>query len=452
MKIKKFSSRTVPEALAAVRAEFGEDAVILSTKRSEVDPRRFEVVAAMDVPDREAKPPTFPRVTSDEIPALTPRRAVGGGRSARPPAPARVSVSSDEPMLPRPLGTGAGTREEPAIVSLDEAIVADAAPRVGGTPPRAPESSADAISSIEEELERGAAERSADDAEPRDRTRLLDEIQGLRGRLETVAGLLLSSSPDDLPEEGRRMHLRLLETGLDARVATAVLRRAEKIDVPLERAVHHILSAAVRCEGAIGRGLGQQVIALFGPTGVGKTTTIAKIAAQLILQEKRRVSLVSADAFRVGGTQQLEFYADVLETPFHAAHDRESLARALSQSGDAEVVLVDTTGRGSADASGVDEIGKLLDGEHRMQRWLALSAVASTTDNLAALRTFSKLRPAGVVVTKIDETSAHGAVGTVVIRSGLPLRYLTDGQNVPDDLVVATRDTFPELLLEGRSS
>jgi flagellar biosynthesis protein FlhF len=284
-----------------------------------------------------------------------------------------------------------------------------------------------------------------------DRIRLLDEIQGLRGRLETVAGLLLSATPEDLTPESKRMHVRLLETGLDPRLSTAVLRRASKIDVPLERAVHHILSAAVRCGGPVERGLGQQVIAFVGPTGVGKTTTIAKIGAHLVLTEKRRIALVSSDGFRVAGAQQLEFYADILEVPFRVGHDRDAVAAAIASLHDAEVVLVDTTGRGGADAEGVDEIGRALGDDARVQRWLVLSAVASTMDNLSALKTFARLRPTGVVVTKLDEATSHGAVGTVLVRSGLPLRYLTDGQCVPDDLIAATRDAFPDLLLAGRA-
>ena len=260
---------------------------------------------------------------------------------------------------------------------------------------------------------------------------------------------LLANTPDDLSQAARLVHLRLIETGLDPHLATALVRRAIKRGGDLETALRDEISRAVPVGGGIESGAGQQVIALVGPTGVGKTTTCAKLAANLTLSERRSVALISADAFRVGGAHQLGFYAEILEVPFHSAHDRKSLLAAIRACGGAEIVLVDTTGRSGSDGEGVRSVGEMLDADPRVQRWLTLSAVASTVDNLGALRTFNRVRPSGLVLTKFDESHAHGAVTTVAIRSNLPLRYVTDGQTVPDDHEVADRDLLPRLLLEG---
>jgi flagellar biosynthesis protein FlhF len=282
------------------------------------------------------------------------------------------------------------------------------------------------------------------------RVSLLDELEGLRGRLETMTDLLLAAAPHDLSVRARRMHLRLTESGLDPRMATAVVRRAERSATDDDdRALVAALSASIRPGGALESGLGQQVVALVGPTGVGKTTTCAKIAARLALGEGRQVALISADSFRVGAAQQLGFYGEILEVPFHTAHNRASLLAAIKRSGNAEVILVDTTGRGSVDVDGATEIAETLSADPRTQSWLVLSATSRIEDNLSALRTFARVRPSGLCLTKLDETASHGAGATVAIRSALPLRYLTDGQTVPDDLHPASPDQVARLVLEG---
>jgi flagellar biosynthesis protein FlhF len=448
MQIKKYSSRTVPDALAAVRRELGADAVILSTRRAGTGDRSFEVVAAVDEPS----PASFPRVDREGNPVegdVYPRRpravATGG----------RIVETGDASASGSEWSAGRSARGRTNRVSSEDVTApsSDRRPRVeviepNDDPPthRAPEPRS----------QRGAPAETAsgglDGGPPVNRVSLLDELEGLRGRLETMTDLLLAAAPHDLSVRARRMHLRLTESGLDPRMATAVVRRAERSATDDDdRALVAALSASIRPGGALESGVGQQVVALVGPTGVGKTTTCAKIAARLALGEGRQVALISADSFRVGGAQQLGFYGEILEVPFHTAHDRPSLLAAIKRSGNAEVILVDTTGRGSVDVEGATEIAETLSADPRTQSWLVLSATSRIEDNLSALRTFARVRPSGLCLTKLDETASHGAGATVAIRSALPLRYLTDGQTVPDDLHPASPDQVARLVLEGRS-
>ncbi len=373
----------MPQALADVRQQFGDDAVILATRRIGTGRDAFEVVAAKSAPGGEA-------VARDD----SPQRA----EDARPSAVLKQNA--------------------PAVVQAETPV------------------SGEAVSSVEG---------------PRlSRTTLFDELRGLQGRLQTLTDLLMANTPRDLSAEGQRMHIRLVESGLDARMATVIIRRALEREMPLEAAVEAEISANVPIGQPIHEMSGQQVIAFVGTTGVGKTTTIAKLAARLVLHEKRSVALISADRFRVGGAHQLGFYAEVLSIPFHTVHNPVSLANAIKTERSSDVVLVDTTGCSSSDMEGVDEVSRLLAGQSSMQTWLALNAVAKRMDNLAALRVFSRLEPTGLIMTKLDETSAHGGAVTVAIRSGLPIHYLTAGQDVPEDISEATSKAVADLVLTGR--
>lgn len=495
MLLKKFSSRTVPDALAAVRRELGADAVILSTRRAGTGDRAFEVVAAIDEPG----PSPFPRVDragnpmdDGSGPRPRPRAVAHGGKILdTSPAPAAAPATSaatgtvvseeipeeewlrttdghvDGDPAPRPASRGYASREAAFARAPSGEGDRESPERPSGSMAPAPATSTAIDAPTPEPSRSDARPRSGSSAAPSgtgdaapsepsaggavDRVSLLDELAGLRGRLETMTDLLLAAAPQDLSERGRRMHLRLTESGLDPRMATAVIRRAERVEGDEERALGRALAASIRPGGALETGVGQQVIALVGPTGVGKTTTCAKLAAHLAIAEGRSVALISADSFRVGGAQQLGFYGEILEVPFHTAHDRTSLVAAIKRSGNAEVILVDTTGRGSVDIDGAQEIGDTLAADPRTQTWLVLSATSRIEDNLSALRTFARVRPSGLCLTKLDETASHGAGATVAIRSALPLRYLADGQTVPDDLHAANPDDLARLVLEGRA-
>lgn len=386
MHVKKYSSATVAEALARIKRELGDEAVILSTRRLERG-RGFEVMAALDEPAHA----TFPRVGRDGRAPVTPVREWTSDAAAHP-----------GPILElTPVGAGGDA----------------------------------------------ARERTAVEPPPPRRGALLEEIRGLSDRLGSMTDALLAQTPADLSRPAREFHLRLVESGMDANMATAILRRAEKAGDVREASVRDALADSIPVGGALERGVGQQVVALVGPTGVGKTTTVAKLAAHLTLNEKRAVAVISADSFRVGASQQLSFYTDILEVPFHTAQDETSFLRGVKGAGNAEVILVDTTGRGVADGEGVDDVARLLGSDPRTQSWLVLSANANLTDNLMALRTFKRTRPTGLVVTKIDETSQHGAIATLGIRAALPLRYVSNGQAVPDDLFSPTKHTVADLVL-----
>ncbi len=189
-------------------------------------------------------------------------------------------------------------------------------------------------------------------------------------------------------------------------------------------------------------------IAFVGPTGAGKTTTLAKLAARAQLEHGQRVGLVTIDTYRIGAVPQLGAYADILRVPLEVAHTPEELSHALARLHDRDVVFIDTIGR-SPLGGGVDGLVPFLATAAADEVHLVLAATTRAEDSLRAARSFARLVPNRLVITKIDETEDYGALAAVSRATGLPLTWLGVGQEVPDDLEEATPERLAALLGAG---
>lgn len=176
------------------------------------------------------------------------------------------------------------------------------------------------------------------------------------------------------------------------------------------------------------------VVALVGPTGVGKTTTIAKIAARFALRHGRRhVALVTMDHYRIGAHEQLRTYGKLLGVPVHIAGDEEELRVILNQMDDRKLVLIDTAGTSQRDTALLDKFAMLNGGGTWIRRYLVLAANSQMSVNDDVLQAFSALHPDKCILTKVDEATSLGGILSVLVRHHLPLVYTGDGQRVPDD-------------------
>jgi flagellar biosynthesis protein FlhF len=174
-------------------------------------------------------------------------------------------------------------------------------------------------------------------------------------------------------------------------------------------------------------------IAFVGPTGAGKTTTLAKIAARAQLEHGRRISLITIDTYRIGAVPQLASYAAILGVPLTVAQTPDDLAAALERTADADLVFIDTTGR-SPLGGGVDALRPFMERAGADEVYLVVSATTRLTDSLRAAGSFAQLGPNRLCVTKLDETEDHSAVPILSEATALPLTWLGVGQEVPDDL------------------
>lgn len=190
-----------------------------------------------------------------------------------------------------------------------------------------------------------------------------------------------------------------------------------------------------------------RIVALVGPTGVGKTTTIAKLAAIAALVERRKVVLISIDQYRVGASEQLQRYADLIGIPMECATDAQSLNRALRKFAHAELVLIDTAGRSPRDVAGIQETCDTLRGaKEPIEVCMCVSAAMREPELMQTLDRHAMLAASKLVVTKLDEAINCSGVLAAYVHSGLPLAHFTTGQRVPEDIEAASAETLAAVL------
>ena len=220
----------------------------------------------------------------------------------------------------------------------------------------------------------------------------------------------------------------------------------ERFYAPLRE---RLLSYFRRVEGISVRAGYCKVVALVGPTGVGKTTTIAKLAANFALREKYRVALITADTYRIAAVEQLKTYADLIGIPIEVVYTPQELQEALYRHQDKQLVLIDTAGRSPANQPQMAELETLLAVDSTIEKHLVLSATTKFTECLSTVQRFQDCNPQKYLFTKIDEACNMGTVFSLMYHSPRPLSYITTGQNVPDDIEQADPERLTNLMLRG---
>ncbi len=386
--VRTFRAADAASALRAVKAAFGSEAVIVSTQ--EVAGGLFrspeiEVTASV----------------SDELAQAVAR--------AKPP-----------PLASRPLA-------EPAFLSQP----APPAPRPLSlvSPPRPPDESglAHEVLSLKKELE-----------EARREMRVVC--------LQTRGERELSLTPPQAELYGR-----LVNQGVEESLAEEMLRQAaydaaqHRRPVPLESVVKDLIAGRLIPGRAPWSQDGRRVVALVGPTGVGKTTTLAKIAAKAIVESRLRVALITVDTYRIGGSEQLSRYGKIMRVPTYVAKDGAELATALARCPSADLILVDTSGRAVSEA--VYRQAEMLRQMAGVALHLVLSAATGARELAAVAERYRPLMPERLIFSKIDEAVAPGSVLSAAVRINRPVACVTDGQRVPEDIHSVTSEELTSLAM-----
>ena len=193
---------------------------------------------------------------------------------------------------------------------------------------------------------------------------------------------------------------------------------------------------------------GKKIWSFIGPTGVGKTTTLAKIAAQFSLRFGKTISLITLDTYRIGGLEQLKTYARILRLPLEVAGDPDELKEIITRNRDQDLLLIDTAGRNPQNMEQLEELKQFLTVDPRIQNHLVLSATTKDGDLAQGVQRFSLLPIASYIFTKIDETEEYASLFNQLLRYRRPLSYLTNGQRVPEDIELATKGRVANLILQ----
>ena len=212
------------------------------------------------------------------------------------------------------------------------------------------------------------------------------------------------------------------------------------------------VAKTVRFEAAHRPAHGPKVIAMVGPTGVGKTTTIAKLATISAMHHQLPTGLVTIDTYRIGAVDQLKTYSEMLGVPLAVVHKPEQMTQALENLADRAVVFVDTIGRSPHDGERVAALEPYLKRLPHAETHLMVSASAKYEDAKLTARSFSALSPARLIFSKIDESTSFGSIYNLAAETQLPLSYLTVGQEVPDDIEVTTPARIAQLLVGEASA
>ncbi|MDU1442816.1 MAG: flagellar biosynthesis protein FlhF [Clostridium cochlearium] len=188
-------------------------------------------------------------------------------------------------------------------------------------------------------------------------------------------------------------------------------------------------------------------VVLVGPTGVGKTTTIAKLAGRLSLVEKKKVGLITVDTYRIGAVDQLKTYADIMGIPFKVVFSINDMEEAIENMKNCEVVLVDTTGRSSKNVMQISELRAFIEKVNSDNIHLVISSTTKNRDIDNIVEGYKTLGYNNVIITKLDETTTYGSILNIVNSTKKPISFITTGQNVPDDIRAITPKEISSLIL-----
>jgi|SRR5450755_773540 flagellar biosynthesis protein FlhF len=300
----------------------------------------------------------------------------------------------------------------------------------------------------------GAKLQPSDEAGPQD-ARLACEVAEMRRQLDLMgktitrsawSGARWSSAHPEMSD----WHARLMATDMEGELVHEILDAAERRLRPessgLEDAVSAEVGKRVLVDGSLGAANGPRILALAGPPGAGKTTMLAKLAVTCGLAARRSIALVSMDDFRVSGAEQLRSYAAILGVAFQALDNVGALARAIEELQGKQLILIDTPGYGPRDMDRAADLARFLRSRQDIATHLVLTAYMKSADLMHVAERYEIFGPSSLLFTRVDETACFGTAFSLSVRQGKPISFLGTGQEIPDDVAPATKESILSLL------
>lgn len=422
MHIKTFHAFTMQEALRAIKAELGADAVILSSKevRREGPFARWVSRPIIEVTAAIERPPSRPATRTMPLPVKNDPIE----RPGKVAQPATAPAEFEETL--RGMMRSAG----PASHRI--------------TTPSPPPASDTA--------------RPQRQMNSRQLARIQAELRALYQHLVEAYPDDMMTVPKSIPGPVTSLYRDLVARGVSFQHASTLV-----LDIHAHLSGDQLVNRGLlhdRLRGILGGmltvnqpllspGIPQKTVILVGPSGVGKTTTIAKLAAHYQMEQRRSVTLVTLDTHRVAAVEHLKMYAHTLDLPLEIVLTRREVRECLTRHREKDLILVDTGGRNSMDPSYIDEFRKVPAQDRPVETHLVLAATTREQDLSAATRQFSRCPVDRLLFTKLDEASGVGSLLTLHQQTCIPLSYFSVGPRVPDDIEPATPDRLTDMLLCG---
>ena len=420
MIIKKFTAKTEDDALKAARAELGAQAVIMNVKKVKkkglagiFSKPSVEVTAAIEE-DR------------NDIPAGQPKNFSAAGR------------------IPQASGTPAAKSQTEKKISQYKDVLTD------------------------EEYEKLHPEEKEKQETPKRRsTDKLDNLQVLiEQQLKTVMDQDAEAAKNENKNTNKEVmsfikliYTTLINNEVDEKYANDLVEEIEKLSKPgvtIDYLLSNIYQKLILKFG-VSSGInesedGAKVVFFLGPTGVGKTTTIAKLASDLAVNQKKKVALVTSDTYRIKAAEQLRTYAEIMDAPFRVVYTADDLKNTLEEFKEQDFIFVDTAGYSPKDKEKRDEMKQILDAAKEVteiETYLVLSVTTKYRDLLAICDIYKEMDDFKLVFTKLDETSTFGNIYNIRVYTGAEISYVTDGQDVPDDIEAFNPQSIVRSILGG---
>lgn len=283
-----------------------------------------------------------------------------------------------------------------------------------------------------------------------------DETGNLIAELKSIKQFMMHVIEEDrLPDVLKRLSGRLDEQGVKKEVQSEILAKMMVVldknpaatEAEIGEAARLEIIHMIRAHQKKPSGKNPDIICFIGPTGVGKTTTIAKIAADYLLREDKKVGLITSDTYRIAAVEQLKTYAGILNIPVKVVESFDDLVKAMAELSDCDIVLMDTAGRNYQQKQYIDDLENLLPDQADVQINLVLSLTSKFEDMKRIIDNFKTIKMDNLILTKKDETSSAGAMLNLIYRYSIPVRFIANGQNVPDDLLAATPELIADFVL-----
>lgn len=449
----KFRAGTLDEAYLAMRDKLGDEAIVVRTATVPhggwlgrlIGQKAVEVTASVTIDDDG---PARARPLS---PVEKKYRSGASQPAVAPSAMAEDAVGTDATVRDtvdffRKVVTQA--QQKAGIATENKARTATA-PTGAPTPPMMTNGNAVPAEVIPFEAPRRA--------EPEPMTQ--EDIRKDLAEMREMLGVLTAETPGaGLTPEFVPHYQMLIKQGVSRKRAAALVQaaagrgdlRAFRDSRIFRERLKMEIRRHVQVTGGIALESGKRkVVALVGPTGVGKTTNLAKLAALYSVQEHARVGVITTDTYRVAATDQLQVYANIISLDMKVVHQATEMRAALRAFADRDLVLVDTAGSSPFNRGQMTDARALVEAAAPDEVHLLVSANVSLEDLREVVTHFSLLKPSALFFTKLDETRRYGQLFSLAAEAGLPLSYFSVGQNVPDDIMPVSGGTVAKLVVDG---